>query len=187
MRTKAMRLRFLSSNGQKVAEVTAILRPAGIDVVPVECKLDEVQTQDIEQLVRDKCIRAFRLIGRPVFVEHTALYIDALNGFPGGLTQLFWDTVGAERVAGLFGREASRAVARTCIGYCDGCRIHYFNGTIEGAIAGRPRGDTGGWDCVFIPEGERKTFAQMRGKKNDISMRRRALDGFAAFLKGEAA
>jgi XTP/dITP diphosphohydrolase len=182
-----MRLRFLSSNGQKVAEVRAILGPAGIEVVPVERKLDEIQTQDIEQLVRDKCIRAFRLIGRPVFVEHTALYIDALNGFPGGLTQLFWDTVGAERVAGLFGRADSRAVARTCIGYCDGCRIHHFEGTIEGAIADKPRGDTGGWDCVFIPEGERKTFAEMRGKKNDISMRRRALDGFAAFLKGEAA
>ena len=76
-----MRLRFLSSNGHKVAEVRTILSPAGIEVVPVERKLDEIQTHDIEQLVRDKCIRAFRLIGRPVFVEHTALHIDALNGF----------------------------------------------------------------------------------------------------------
>ena len=182
-----MRLRFLSSNVQKVAEVTAILGPAGIEIVPVERKLDEIQTQDIEQLVRNKCIRAFRLIGRPVFVEHTALYIDALNGFPGGLTQLFWDTVGAERVATLFGHDGGRAVARTCIGYCDGCRIHHFEGEIEGAIADKPRGDRAGWDCVFIPQGERKTFAEMRDRKNDISMRRRALDGFAAFLTGQAA
>ena len=39
-----------------------------------------------------------------MFVEHTGLFIEALNGFPGGLTQLFWDTVGAERVAALFDR-----------------------------------------------------------------------------------
>lgn len=58
-----MRLRFLSSNGQKVAEVRTILSPAGIEVVPVERKLDEIQTHDIEQLVRDKCIRAFRPAG----------------------------------------------------------------------------------------------------------------------------
>lgn len=182
-----MRLRFLSSNGQKVGEVTAILRGAGIDVVAVERKLDEIQTQDVAQLVRDKCIRAFRLIGRPVFVEHTALYIDALNGFPGGLTQLFWDMVGPERVTTLFGRDDARAVARTRIGYCDGCRIHQFEGEIQGAIAPKPRGDTAEWDCVFIPQGERRTFAEMRDRKNEISMRRRALDGFAAFLTGQGA
>ena len=182
-----MRLRFLSSNGQKVGEVKAILGRAGIEVVPVERKLDEIQTQDIALLVRDKCIRAFRLIGRPVFVEHTALYIDALNGFPGGLTQLFWDTVGPDRASALFGRDDARAVARTRIGYCDGSRIHQFAGEIEGAIAPKPRGDTHEWDCIFIPQGERRTFAEMRDKKNEISMRRRALDGFAAFLNGHAA
>ena len=182
-----MRLRFLSSNGQKVAEVKAILGPAGIEVVPVELKLDEIQTQDVEQLVRDKCIRAFRLIGRPVFVEHTALYIDALNGFPGGLTQLFWETVGAERVAALFGREDGRAVARTRIGYCDGRCVHQFEGEVSGTLARKPRGDTSQWDCVFIPDGSDQTFAEMGERKNEVSMRRRALDGFAAVLKGAAA
>ena len=182
-----MRLRFLSSNNNKTEEVKAILRPLGIEVIPVERKLDEIQTQDIGQLVRDKCVRAFRLIGRPVFVEHTGLYIDALNGFPGGLTQPFWDAVGAARVAALFGRDDARAVARTRVGYCDGCRIHQFEGEVEGTIARKPRGDTCEWDCVFVPEGERKTFAELGRRKNDISMRRKALDAFAAFLKGEAA
>ena len=178
-----MRLRFLSSNGHKVEEVREILAPLGIEVIHVERKLDEIQTQDIAELVRDKCIRAFRLIGRPVFVEHTGLFIEALNGFPGGLTQLFWDTVGAERVAALFGRDEARAVARTRIGYCDGCRIHQFEGEIAGRIAARPRGDTCEWDCVFIPDGEKRTFAEMQGRKNEISMRRKALDAFAGFLR----
>jgi XTP/dITP diphosphohydrolase len=181
-----MRLRFLSSNGRKVEEVRDILSPVGIEVVPVARKLDEIQTQDIEQLVRDKCIRAFRLIGRPVFVEHTGLYIEAMNGFPGGLTQLFWDTLGAERVTALFGREDGRAHARTRIGYCDGCRIHQFEGEVEGNIAAQPRGDPAEWDCIFVPTGERESFAEMRGRKNDISMRRKALDAFAAFLRGGA-
>src|SRR5215208_3780506 len=105
-----MRLRFLSSNPNKVTEANAILSGAGFDLIAVEKKLDEIQSDNVELLVRDKCIKAFRLIGRPVFVEHTGLYIEALNGFPGGLTQIFWATLGAERVAGLFGKDDGVAI-----------------------------------------------------------------------------
>ncbi len=178
-----MRLRFLSSNAKKVAEVRAILSAAGLDFIAVDKKVDEIQSENVELLVRDKCIKAFRLIGRPVFVEHTGLYIEALNGFPGGLTQIFWDTLGAKRVSELFGREDDgRAVARTRIGYCDGRCVHQFEGEVSGTLAPAPRGDASQWDCVFIPEGSDQTFAEMGERKNEISMRRKALDRFAAFL-----
>jgi XTP/dITP diphosphohydrolase len=178
-----MRLRFLSGNPHKIAEAKAILSPAGFELISVAKKLDEIQSADVELLVRDKCIKAFRLIGRPVFVEHTGLYIEALNGFPGGLTQIFWDTLGAERVSRLFGREDDgRAVARTRIGYCDGRCIHQFEGEVSGRLAPEPRGDPSQWDCVFIPEGSDQTFAEMGEHKNEVSMRRKALDQFAVFL-----
>ena len=179
-----MRLRFLSSNPNKVTEAKAILSPAGFELIAVEKKLDEIQSADVELLVRDKCIKAFRLIGRPVFVEHTGLYIEALNGFPGGLTQIFWDTLGAERVAALFGKEDGLAIARTRIGYCDGRCVHQFEGEVSGKMARKPRGDTSQWDGIFIPEGSNKTLAEMGQRKNEISMRRKALDQFAAFLTG---
>ena len=180
-----MRLRFVSSNPTKVAEATAILTQAGFEVTAVEKKLGEIQSDNVEFLVRDKCIKAFRLIGRPVFVEHTGLYIEALNGFPGGLTQIFWDTIGPERVSKLFAREDDgRAIARTRIGYCDGRCVHQFQGEVAGTLAPEPRGDHSQWDCVFIPEGSDQTFAEMGERKNEISMRRKALDKFVAFLSG---
>jgi XTP/dITP diphosphohydrolase len=178
-----MRLRFLSSNPHKIAEARAILSAAGFDLIAVEKKLDEIQSDDVELLVRDKCIKAFRLIGRPVFVEHTGLYIEALNGFPGGLTQIFWARLGAERVAQLFAREDDgRAFARTRIGYCDGRCVHQFEGEVSGRLVSEPRGDPSQWDCVFIPEGSDRTLAEMGERKNDVSMRRKALDQLAAFL-----
>jgi XTP/dITP diphosphohydrolase len=177
-----MKLRFVSSNANKVEEATAILAPAGIEIIAVAKKLEEIQSGDLELLVRDKCIKAFRMIGRPVFVEHTGLFIEALNGFPGGLTQIFWDALGADRVAKLFGREEAEAVARTRIGYCDGRCVHQFEGEVAGRLAPKPRGDAAQWDCVFIPEGSKKTFAEMGARKNEISMRKMALDQFAAFL-----
>jgi predicted Zn-dependent protease len=108
-----MKLRFLSSNKFKIMEVKAILEPIGVEVVPVASKIEEIQTTDMESLVRDKCEKAFRQIGRPLFVEHTGLYIDSLNGFPGGLTQIFWDTLQADRFSALFGgRPDSSLLAR---------------------------------------------------------------------------
>ncbi|HEX2726843.1 MAG TPA: non-canonical purine NTP pyrophosphatase [Beijerinckiaceae bacterium] len=178
-----MRLRFLSSNPNKIAEAKAILTDAGHELAAVRTKLDEMQSDDVELLVRDKTIRAFRLIGRPVFVEHTGLFIDALNGFPGGLTQIFWDRLGADRIARLFSREdGGRAVARTRIGYCDGRCVHQFEGEVRGRLAPEPRGDRSQWDCIFILEGSNQTFAEMGERKNEVSMRRKALECFAAFL-----
>ena len=142
---------------------------------------DEIQSDDVELLVRDKCIKAFRLIGRPVFVEHTGLFIEASTASR-GLTQIFWDRLGAERVAKLFAREdEGRAVARTRIGYCDGRCVHQFEGEVSGRLAPEPRGEPRR-DCIFIPEGAEQTLAEMGERKNEVSMRRKALDRLASFL-----
>lgn len=185
-----MRLRFLSSNKYKIGEVRSILESVGIDIVPVSKKIEELQTTDIPALVHDKCIKAFGLVGHPLFIEHTGLYIDVLNGFPGGLTQIFWDTVRADRFAELFGnRENTMVVAQTHIGFCDGKRVHQFKGEIKGKIAPKPVGPREfQWDCIFVPDGYTDTFAIMGPeKKNEISMRRRALDAFKSFLEGQHA
>jgi XTP/dITP diphosphohydrolase len=38
------------------------------------------------------------------------------------------------------------------------------------------------WDCVFVPDGQTKTFAELGEQKNEMSMRRKALNEFAVFL-----
>lgn len=180
-----MRIRFLSRNQFKLAEAKAILEPAGIEVVPLRKEIEELQTPDIERIVQDKCLQAFKVVGRPVFVEHTGLYIDSMSGLPGGLTQVFWDKLEADRFAEFFGtRPINTVEARTVVGYCDGKKVHMFSGSIRGTIPAEPRGSRlFQWDCVFQPDGEDQTFAEMGDRKNEMSMRRRALDQFAEFLK----
>lgn len=180
-----MKVRFLSGNPHKIAEVVSILSP-DIEAIAVDRKIDEIQTEDVTALVRDKAVKAFQLIGRALFVEHTGLYAEALNGFPGGLTQVFWDTLGPERVAHLFAALGNtNVIAKTHVAYIDGHRIRIFEGCVAGNFAASLRGPIDfQWDCVFIPEGRRQTFAEMGTiEKNKISMRRLALD---AFVKGIA-
>lgn len=175
----------MSGNEHKIAEVQRILAPVGVDVVPVSRKIEELQTEDVERLVRDKLTKAFEAIGRPLFVEHTGLYLSGLNGLPAGLTQIFWDRLEADRFAGLVaGLGDAKVTAKTVLGYCDGHKIHLFEGAIEGTVPRKPAGPTDfQWDCVFVPDGSAQTFAEMGAAKDNISMRRKALDLFAAHLK----
>lgn len=180
-----MKIRFMSGNKHKIAEVQRILSPVGVQVVPVSRKIEELQTQDVEALVRDKLTKAFEAIGRPLFVEHTGLYLSGLNGLPAGLTQIFWDRLESDRFADLVaGLGDSKVTAKTVLGYCDGREIHLFEGAIEGTVPRTPAGPTDfQWDCVFVPDGSSKTFAEMGTAKDHISMRRKALDKFAAHIK----
>ena len=95
-------IRFLSNNLEKIEEVRRILQSCGIEVIPNRTKIVELQTDDVRLLVKDKALKAFKKIGRPLIVEHTGLYIDKINGLPGGLTQIFWDTLQADKFAEKF-------------------------------------------------------------------------------------
>lgn len=57
----------MSGNPHKIAEVQRILGPVGVEIVPVSRKIEELQTEDVERLVRDKLIKAFQAIGHPLF------------------------------------------------------------------------------------------------------------------------
>jgi XTP/dITP diphosphohydrolase len=153
--------------------VKSILDPLGMLVVPVEQTIEELQTTDTQLLVRDKALRAFRALGEPLFVEHTSLYVDHLNGLPGGLTQIFWDKLEADRFCELFGTK--KFSAKTLIGYIDGKKCHFFEGEITGTVSPVARGPRDfQWDCVFIPDRFTETFSELGDRKNEISMRRKA-------------
>jgi XTP/dITP diphosphohydrolase len=174
------------STGSKFDEARKILARHGVTVVQVSKRLTELQVEDVEVLLKDKVLQAFEITGRPVFVEHTGLYLDALNGLPGGLTRLFWERLEEERFCKLFG--GSRVTAKTAVAYCDTRTIHpLITGEATGRVADAPAGDGGfAWDRVFIPddsEAAGRTYAQIGPDKDEISMRRKALDAFAEFLK----
>lgn len=181
------RLYFVSKNKFKHEEARRILEPLGVSVEADHTEINELQTVDTELLVRDKAARAFRQLGRPLFVEHTGLYLDLLNGFPGGLTEIFWNSLKKDRFSELFSHDTCAVTARTTIGYVDGQRVYVFHGEIAGRIVSPPRIDHGfQWDCVFVPDGYEQSFSEMGEVKNQISMRRRALEALKEHLEAAA-
>ena len=57
-------------------------------------------------------------------------------------------------------------------------------GRTPGTIAASPRGTGGfGWDAIFIPDGDTRTFAEMTGEEKDrLSHRRRAWEKLALLV-----
>lgn len=64
-----MNIFFMSKNKFKHEEARHILAPLGINVEGDHTAIHELQTTDVEVLVRDKAVRAFRKLGRPLFAE----------------------------------------------------------------------------------------------------------------------
>lgn len=178
-----MPIYFITSNENKVKEAEAIL---GRKLSKIALEIDEIQEIEVEKVVKDKARKAYLKTKNPVLVEDTAFYLEAWNGFPGALIKWLLKTVGNKGICKLMEKEKNRNVtAKTCFCLCDGKKFNIFTGELKGKIPAKPKGETGfGWDPIFIPQGYKKSFAEMsREEKNQISMRKLALEKLKKFLK----
>ncbi|MCK9298601.1 RdgB/HAM1 family non-canonical purine NTP pyrophosphatase [Methanoculleus sp. YWC-01] len=179
-----MRLAVVTSNANKAREVAAYF--AGVlevEHVPLECP--EFRHDDVGEIAREKAEFAYRVISRPLIVDDTGLFIDALRGFPGPYAAYVHDTIGNAGVLRLMEGVAERSAHfETAIAFAreDGIRI--FRGILPGTIVA-PRGEEGfGYDPIFEHSGQ--TLAEMPlAEKSRISHRARALEAFRAWVERE--
>ena len=97
-----MEIYFLSSNKHKIKEVQEILESENIKIHSVSTKINEIQNNDMREIVLTKALKAFQKIGRPILVEQTGLLIKDFGDLPGGLTQIFWDSLQADKFSEIF-------------------------------------------------------------------------------------
>jgi non-canonical purine NTP pyrophosphatase (RdgB/HAM1 family) len=137
--------------------------------------LPEIQAVEVEDVVSYKARYAYAMLNEsPVIIEDTGLYLDAWNGLPGALIKWFLEKVGDKGVCDMLSQFSNRlARAKTAVATYDG-KLTIFYGEVRGRIADNPIGEEGfGWDRLFIPDGSKKTFAQMLPDEKDrFSMRR---------------
>jgi non-canonical purine NTP pyrophosphatase (RdgB/HAM1 family) len=159
---------FVTSNKNKIKEAEEIL---GIKLKHIDLDIQEIQSIDVEDIVKDKAVKAFNVIKKPVLVEDTGLFIKDWRGFPGALIKWVLKTMGIKEFSRLALNKKAVAACAACVS--DGKKFIIAVGKVEGKIV-RPRGISGfGWDSIFQPKGYNKTFAQL--DKQKISHRRKAL------------
>ena len=189
-----VRIVFATNNQHKVSEIrTAVgeklqivsLREAGIDIEIPE------PWDTLEANATEKSSTIHRLTGDNCFSEDTGLEVDSLNGEPGvhsaryaGEHRSFDANI--DKLLEKLGDNPNRSARfRTVISLIWQEKEYLFEGSCEGHILKEPTGGAGfGYDPIFVPTGDTRSFAQMSAEeKNHYSHRRKAADQLVAFLR----
>jgi len=181
-----------SHNRGKLTEFAQLLQGSGVSIVSAaDLGLPEPdETADsFAGNAAIKALAAALATGKPALSDDSGFCVGALNGDP-GIYSARWGgpqrdfNMAMQRVHDEVGTATDRSAWFVCalsLAWPDG-HVDTFKGRCDGTLSWPPRGDHGhGYDPIFQPEGETRTFAEMDGaEKNDISHRARALALFRA-------
>ena len=186
-----MKVVLASSNAGKLAELNALLQPAGLHVVAQDALGVESPEETGLTFVENALIKAraaCAATGLPALADDSGVVVDALGGAPGVRSARYAGAGAsdADNVAKLL--EALAEVATLERGAAFVCSIVYLRhsrdpcpivceGVWSGRILEAPRGSGGfGYDPVFYVEALGRTAAELsRTDKNAVSHRGQAL------------
>ena len=171
---------FASSNENKFQEAERILSDLGVQINFYKTILEEIQSNDLNDIAEKKAINAYDLIQKPVIIEDDGLFINSLNGFPGPYSSYAYDTIGNKGIMNLLEKSQVRdANFVSIIAYCDNdYGVKLFESSIPGKISSVIEKGGWGYDPIFIPDGESKTYANV-SDKDKFSHRAAALTKFS--------
>lgn len=185
-------------NADKLREIRRLLSRGaydvrGLDDFPPPYTVRETgKTLEANALLKAR--RAVKETGCAALSDDTGLEIAALGGRPGVYSARFAgsgcsyadNTRKVLRLMDGINRGQRRAVFRTVVAFVTPEGFEKtFEGRCVGFITEEAQGDRGfGYDPVFEPQGEGRTFAQMTlAQKNKISHRAKAFTRAAAYLR----
>ncbi len=172
-------LYFASSNIHKFQEAKKILESFEINLRFFKCELEEIQSNSLKEIAKNKAIQAFQKCKKPVIVEDDGLFIDSLNGFPGPYSSYVFKTIGNKGILKLV-KQNRKAKFVSIISFYDKKNHESFESKVNGIISKKIIGLGWGYDPIFIPSKSKKTFAQLENK-NKISHRFKALKKFSSW------
>jgi XTP/dITP diphosphohydrolase len=195
---KTKSLLIATNNRHKVREIRRILgrlprRLLGLDAFPPARPVRETgRTLAANALLKAR--DAVRRTGLPALADDTGLEVKALRGAPGVYSARYagpgcsYDDNNRKLLRALRRVPPSRRAAafRTVVALVfPGGKYRLFEGRCPGVILPERRGTNGfGYDPVFRPRGEKRSFAEMSlAAKNRISHRSKAFRRAAAYLR----
>lgn len=181
---------FITSNKGKLVEFQQKLSTIDFKVVRKNLGYPEIQADRLEDVAcyGTECLQ--NKLNKPFILEDAGLFIDILNGFPGVYSSYVFHTIGCKGILKLLEdkQEERKAVFRSVIAYKKPENPPtIFVGECRGRVSIQELGTHGfGYDPIFIPDRENRTFAQMEvEEKNFYSHRGKSLEKLIDFFKNE--
>lgn len=169
---------FVTDNKHKFIEASMVARDYDLCLEMLSGKKIEIQSNNLIDIAVYSALENYKEVRRPLLVEDAGLFIEALHGFPGPYSSYVYKTIGIEGILKLLrGIDNRRAYFASAVVLIYEPYIIKCEERVYGYISREPRGEKGfGFDPIFVPEGETRTFAEMDvAEKNKYSHRARAL------------
>ncbi|HLC95718.1 MAG TPA: RdgB/HAM1 family non-canonical purine NTP pyrophosphatase [Candidatus Nanoarchaeia archaeon] len=179
-----MKICLITSNKGKVKEFKQILEPK-IKVEHIEMSYPEMRSDDPREIAELAAKQLADIIGKPIVVEDSGLFITALNEFPGTCSAYIHKRIGLRGILDLMKGARNRAAYyKSAVGFCmPGKEPLSFLGIEKGKIAAAVRGKNGfGHDPIFIPQNSGKTYGEMDFPEEKKKFRRMAVLKLVKFL-----
>jgi len=180
---------FITGNKEKFSEAKKKFSDLNIKIVQNNLGYPEIQADSLEDVALFGAEHIQKRFDYSFFLEDAGLFIDGLNGFPGVYSAYVFYKIGCSGILKLMSEHKGndrKACFRSAIAFGEpNKKPLLFFGESHGIISKRPLGKHGfGYDPIFIPKNETKTFAQMDTKeKNQFSHRGKSLDKLMDFFK----
>jgi XTP/dITP diphosphohydrolase len=189
-----MKICFATNNKKKIEEVKSALGEdfTIVSLEEIGCREELPETGDtLEHNAFQKARYVKDHYGVDCFADDTGLEVAALDGAPGVYSGRFAGEPRSDErnvdllLSKMAGKENREARFRTVIALIMNGEEHAFDGVAEGEIIQQRIGTGGfGYDPVFVPNGFKKTFAELTlEEKNSISHRGKAVKALVNFLK----
>jgi XTP/dITP diphosphohydrolase len=180
-----MEVLFATSNRHKVAEANKVGAEYNVSFTQINVMYPEIRADSCRAVAEDGARYVHSQINRPIIVEDSGLFIDALNGFPGPFSAFVVGKIGLGGMLKLMdGVNDRKASFISAVAYCDKDVLEIFEGAAEGYITHEERGTHGfGYDPIFHPADSTKTFAEDIKHKDQVSHRRKAIELLCRWLK----
>lgn len=176
-------------NTGKAREIANLLISHGFEILTLantNLPAPEETGRTFEANAELKATHARVATGFWTLADDSGLEVLTLNGAPGVDTAHYggWERLLTALHATPDEQRQARFVCVLALQSPDG-ETFLFTGTCEGRISREARGDQGfGYDPVFLPSGETRTFAEMSaGEKQEHSHRGQALRQLCAWLE----
>lgn len=192
-----MKILFATRNNNKTKEIKALL-PDFIELINLnDLDIHEEIPEDQDTIQGNACQKTDYIVSNykvDCFADDTGLEVFSLNNEPGVFSARY---AGEQRddndnmnllLKKLEGKANREAQFRTVISLSIKGDQFTFEGIVKGKISLTKKGLNGfGYDPIFIPEGGKKTFAEMTmEEKNMNSHRGRAIQKLISFIQNLA-
>lgn len=161
-------LKYVTGNAAKYKTARNFLSDFGIEIEQVKLDIVEIQSESIEEISKDKAIKAFDHLREPLIVNDSGWYFFGLNGFPGPFMKYINDWFSVENFLDLTKNLKNKEVElKQVVIYFDGEKIKVFEHITKCHLLDTAKGDSPRIsDNLIAPIGSNVSFGELTEQVN---------------------